>query len=88
LKSGNEMVRFAGAFVEVFDLFVFDDDFGTQESDLAIVFEKSFFQLFDIGLLSRVRPRLFASGRERFVAWTFFVVFGANGRDRSFGFFP
>jgi hypothetical protein len=81
LQAGDQMVRLASALCQVFDLVILDHDLGTQEYDLTIFFAKTFLKLLDV-LTAGVRPRLFASDRELFVAIRISCLQRANGRVR------
>ena len=48
MQAGDEMVGLSRAFGEVFDLIVFDRDFGTEKTDLAILFIEALFELLNI----------------------------------------
>ena len=76
------MVGLACALGEVFGLVVPDGDLRTQESDLAVLFIEPFFELLNIVIISGVRPRLFASGRELFVTIRVLCFQHTNGRVR------
>jgi len=59
------VIRLSGAFREVFDLIVFDGNFGTKETDLAIFFVEALFELLNIaeraGACSRLLRIIFLS---------------------------